>query len=56
VAVADDGRGIGDAEGGFGLRGMAERARQFGGRVSVESARGRGTTVRRCIVPLGGIR
>ena len=55
VTVADNGRGIQNAEGGFGLRGMGERARQFGGRVTIESSAGRGTTVR-CIAPFGGTR
>jgi signal transduction histidine kinase len=55
VTVADNGRGIVSSEGGFGLRGMAERARLFGGRVIVEGPPGRGTTVR-CIVPQGGVR
>jgi signal transduction histidine kinase len=55
VTVADNGRGILNAEGGFGLRGMGERARQFGGRVTIESSPRRGTTVR-CIAPFGGTR
>jgi signal transduction histidine kinase len=55
LTVSDDGRGIVNAEGGFGLRGMGERARQLAGRVTVESTPGRGTTVR-CIVPFGGTR
>lgn len=55
VTVADDGRGIVSTEGGFGLRGMGERARLLGGRITAESPSGRGTTVR-CIVPFGGIR
>jgi signal transduction histidine kinase len=55
VTVADNGRGILSTEGGFGLRGMGERARQLGGRVTVESRPGHGTTVR-CIVSFGGTR
>ena len=54
VTVADNGRGIVNDEGGFGLQGMGERARLLGGRVTVESPPGRGTTVR-CIVPFGGV-
>lgn len=39
---ADDPRGAG----GFGLRGLAERAREAGGRLAIDSRPGRGTTVR----------
>jgi signal transduction histidine kinase len=48
LAVADDGTGFDpDAEtDGFGIVGMRERAALGGGRVEVESAGGRGTTVR----------
>jgi len=53
VAIEDDGRGfVPDARGaggggrGFGLSGLAERARILGGRLSVRSAPGRGTSVR----------
>jgi signal transduction histidine kinase len=35
-----------------GVMGMRERARHFGGRLGIESARGRGTTVR-LVMPLG---
>ena len=38
--------------GGFGLRGMRERAELVGGNLTIESARGAGTTVR-LEVPLG---
>jgi len=55
LTVADDGRGLGRAEAGFGRRGMAERAREMRGHISVKSAPGRGTIVR-CIVPHGGDR
>lgn len=52
--VADDGRGFhpvhvvskGDKERGLGLFGMQERAALVGGAVQIESAPGRGTTVR----------
>ncbi|HUJ26451.1 MAG TPA: ATP-binding protein [Myxococcales bacterium] len=54
VTVADDGRGF-DAEngkrraesgGGLGIAGMQERATLAGGQLDIESAKGRGTTVR----------
>jgi signal transduction histidine kinase len=49
LEVKDDGRGFdpdtGRASGGFGLEGMAERARRVGGRLSVVSFPGGGTTV-----------
>ncbi len=53
LRVRDDGRGfepasVGDGVGSsdsFGLRAMAERVDQLGGRLDVESAPGRGTTV-----------
>lgn len=49
--VQDDGAGFGPdaapdgAEGGFGLKAMRERVEQFGGRLTVESAPGEGTTL-----------
>lgn len=50
--VADDGRGFkpggsvpGGEGGGFGLTGLARRARDAGGHLTVDSAPGRGTTV-----------
>jgi signal transduction histidine kinase len=48
LEVADDGRGFDPAavRGGFGLRSMRERAAALGGVCTVESAPGRGTTVR----------
>jgi two-component system, NarL family, sensor histidine kinase LiaS len=54
LRVADDGRGFdhsGDPGDGFGLQSMRERAERLGGRVSVESAPGKGTTVT-CVCPL----
>jgi len=55
VEVKDDGRGFeseaGPCEPGLGLVGMRERAFILGGRLEVESVRGRGTTVR-AIVPM----
>jgi two-component system, NarL family, sensor histidine kinase UhpB len=49
VTVQDDGRGISPGDGsqpGMGMLGMRERATLLGGSFSVESARGRGTTIR----------
>lgn len=52
VLIEDDGRGFAAAGGaagprpGFGLTGLAERARILGGALSVDSAPGRGTAVR----------
>jgi two-component system, NarL family, sensor histidine kinase LiaS len=54
LRVADDGRGFdpsGDPGDGFGLQSMRERVERLGGRVSVESAPGKGTTVT-CVCPL----
>jgi signal transduction histidine kinase len=48
VVVADDGRGFdlpAAADSGIGLPGMYERAELLGGRLSIESAAGRGTRV-----------
>ena len=48
--ITDDGRGMErgwtTAQGSLGLLGMRERARELGGTVAVESAPGKGTTVR----------
>ena len=52
VAIEDNGKGFapagetGKRSGGFGLTGLSERARILGGTLAVESAPGRGTTVR----------
>jgi signal transduction histidine kinase len=49
MTVQDDGRGISADDGagpGLGMLGMRERALLLGGTLSVESARGRGTTIR----------
>jgi signal transduction histidine kinase len=56
-AVVDDGRGFdANARGaGTGLQGMADRLEAIGGELTVESAPGRGTTVRGRI-PMGGRR
>lgn len=49
ITISDDGRGLVSTGGGFGMRGMRERARLVGGRISWEGEPGRGTIVR-CIV------
>jgi two-component system sensor histidine kinase UhpB len=47
LTVIDDGRGMSKPmPAGFGTRGMKERVEGLGGRYSVESAPGRGTSVR----------
>lgn len=49
VTIQDDGRGISPNDGsrpGMGMLGMRERATLLGGSLSVESTRGRGTTIR----------
>jgi len=50
LEIADDGVGFDpgatDSRGGFGLRGMAERAARLGGRLAVESWPGGGTRIR----------
>jgi two-component system, NarL family, sensor histidine kinase UhpB len=48
LEVADDGRGFAFAqsEGGLGIAGMRERALLVGGRLTIESRPGHGTTVR----------
>ena len=57
--VRDDGTGFDHppadgpgAAGGLGLRGMRERVEALGGRLAVESAPGRGTTIA-VTVPVG---
>jgi signal transduction histidine kinase len=52
IAVADDGVGGARAEGGSGLRGLGDRIEALGGRLTVTSAPGEGTTVR-ARVPVG---
>jgi signal transduction histidine kinase len=46
VEVADDGIGGASAVGGSGLRGLADRVEALGGRFTVSSPPGRGTTLR----------
>jgi signal transduction histidine kinase len=46
IAVADDGVGGARAEDGSGLRGLADRVEALGGRLTVVSTPGQGTTVR----------
>ena len=57
MTVKDDGRGFEPSltTPGIGTRGMHERARIAGGRLTVDGGAGRGTTVR-VLVPLGGRR
>jgi signal transduction histidine kinase len=45
VRVTDDGPGGADPGRGSGLRGLADRVEALGGRLSVRSPAGRGTTV-----------
>ena len=52
VQVTDDGRGGADPAAGSGLRGLADRVEALGGRLSVDSAAGRGTTVA-AVLPVG---
>jgi signal transduction histidine kinase len=59
LRIEDDGSGFqeepdGGAKGHFGLRGMRERARLLGGRLSVESSPGSGTVVE-AWVPRGAV-
>jgi two-component system sensor histidine kinase UhpB len=62
MSIADDGRGFSppeagpslDRRSGLGLAGIVERAALAGGHATIESAPGRGTTVR-VTVPLPGL-
>jgi signal transduction histidine kinase len=54
IAVADDGVGGARAEGGSGLRGLADRVEALGGRLTVTSRPGQGTTVRARVPAAGG--
>ena len=53
VRVRDDGRGGADFGGGSGLAGLKDRIEALGGRISVHSPPGAGTTVQ-IALPLGG--
>jgi signal transduction histidine kinase len=46
VEVTDDGKGGADPATGTGLRGLTDRVEALGGRLEIESPRGRGTTLR----------
>jgi two-component system sensor histidine kinase UhpB len=46
LTIQDDGRGTDGSRPGMGMLGMRERATLLGGSLSVEGARGRGTTIR----------
>ena len=46
IEVADDGTGGATAGGGSGLLGLADRVERLGGRLTVSSTPGRGTTLR----------
>jgi signal transduction histidine kinase len=46
IAIADDGVGGARAEGGSGLRGLGDRVEALGGRLTLASTPGHGTTVR----------
>jgi signal transduction histidine kinase len=46
VTIHDNGRGLEpDARAGYGLRNMRDRARLLGGELSIDSGRGKGTTI-----------
>jgi signal transduction histidine kinase len=45
VDVTDDGKGGADPAAGTGLRGLTDRVEALGGRLDVQSRRGRGTTI-----------
>ena len=46
IEVVDDGVGGADADGGSGLRGLADRVEALGGRIDIDSPPGIGTTLR----------
>jgi signal transduction histidine kinase len=45
VEVTDDGKGGADPTAGTGLRGLTDRVEALGGRLDIQSRRGRGTTI-----------
>jgi signal transduction histidine kinase len=49
IEVADDGVGGADSEGGSGIRGLTDRVEALGGRLTLESPLGSGTTVQAAI-------
>jgi two-component system sensor histidine kinase UhpB len=53
LVVADNGRGLGLAEEGAGIRGMRERALLIGGSLDVRSEPGGGTVVELSVAPAG---
>jgi PAS domain S-box-containing protein len=53
IEVTDDGAGGADPRGGSGLRGLADRVEALGGRLTVESPLGEGTTLRAAL-PISG--
>jgi len=50
LQISDNGRGGIDVDGN-GLRGMRERVRELGGKLSIESPRGQGTRLK-AVVPV----
>jgi signal transduction histidine kinase len=54
LRARDDGRGARSVQAGNGLKGMAERLRQLGGKLDIESSPGQGFALR-AWVPLEGI-
>jgi signal transduction histidine kinase len=54
VEIEDDGAGGADVGGGSGLRGLADRVGALDGSLEVDSAAGRGTTVRASLPVRGG--
>jgi signal transduction histidine kinase len=55
LTARDDGRGVNNVEAGNGLSGMAERLRQLGGELKIESSQGAGFSLYAWI-PVEGIR
>ena len=53
LTIADDGVGGANADGGSGLRGLADRVEALGGRFELDSPAGEGTTLR-AEIPVGG--
>jgi signal transduction histidine kinase len=51
LSVCDDGRGLGDGQEGFGLRGMRARAEQVGGTLDVSGGARQGGTALTLRVP-----